>query len=327
MLHQPTGRLFDVKLREAGLGALRAAGLTTLQVNVGKLCNQACRHCHVDAGPHQTGAAVNMARPMVELVVDTLRRHRFDLLDITGGAPELNPHFRWLVQQARDLGVRVMDRCNLSVLFQPGQADLAGFLAAHRVEVTASLPFYARDRTDRQRGAGVFDQSIQGLQLLNRHGYGQGDGLQLNLVYNPVGAYLPGDQAQLEAEYRRELGSRHGILFDRLFCLANLPIARFREWLERSGNAQAYRDLLLAAFNPAAVDGVMCRTLISVAPDGTLHDCDFNQMLGLPTCGQAPRHLRDFDAAALARRSITTGDHCLGCTAGAGSSCSGATTT
>jgi radical SAM/Cys-rich protein len=319
--------LFDQKLREHDLGGLQARSVDTLQVNVGKLCNQACRHCHVDAGPHQTGTDVNMDRETADLVIAILKSKMVSTVDITGGAPELNPNFRRLVQAARDNGVHVMDRCNLSVLFQPGQQDLAAFLARHQVEVVASLPFYKQERTDRQRGAGVFDLSIEGLRLLNRHGYGNEDGsLPLNLVCNPVGAYLPGDQAQLEAEYRRELFQEFGIRFNSLYCITNMPIHRFKDWLERSGNLESYMQTLLAAFNPVAADHVMCRDLISIAPDGTLHDCDFNQMLGLGLTDGAPHNIRDFDPETLRSRGVATGDHCLGCTAGAGSSCGGTVT-
>ncbi len=316
--------LFDQKLRGHGLGELRARGLDTLQVNVGKLCNQACRHCHVDAGPHQTSADVNMSRETADVVVGILGRGTVRTVDLTGGAPELNPNFRRLVEAARQAGVHVIDRCNLSVLFQPGQEDLAEFLATHEVEVVASLPFYKQDRTDRQRGAGVFDLSIEGLKLLNRHGYGNSNGrLVLNLVYNPVGAYLPGDQAQLEAEYRRELLEHFGIRFDSLYTITNMPINRFKDWLQRSGNLESYMDTLLGAFNPVAAGNVMCRDLISVGPDGTIYDCDFNQMLSLGVDGAAPRNIRDFDVDALRSRRVVTGDHCLGCSAGAGSSCGG----
>ena len=318
---------FDACLESCGQGPLRAAELTTLQVNVGKLCNQACRHCHVDAGPHQTDSAVNMGAEVADAVVGVLRDGGFDCVDLTGGAPELNPHFRRIVGEARALGLRVIDRCNLSVLFQPGQEDLAEFLAQNRVEVTASLPFYHAGPTDRQRGAGVFDASIEGLRRLNELGYGDGvSGLVLNLVYNPVGAYLPGDQAQLEADFKRELDRLFGIRFDSLFCVTNMPIRRYLEWLERSGNHERYMRELLDGFNPAAVRGVMCRNLISVGPDGTLYDCDFNQMLDLPVDREQPANIRAFDQARLASRRIVTGDHCLGCTAGAGSSCGGAVT-
>jgi radical SAM/Cys-rich protein len=321
------GNLFEHKLREHDLGELRARSVDTLQVNLGKLCNQACRHCHVDAGPHQTRADVNMDTEIADAVIAILERGAIRTLDLTGGAPELNPSFRRLVAVAREHGIHVMDRCNLSVLFQPGQEDLADFLARHQVEVVASLPFYKQDRTDRQRGAGVFDVSIEGLKLLNRHGYGQEDGrLTLNLVCNPVGAYLPGDQAQLEAEYRRELLAHFGIRFNSLYCITNMPINRFKDWLSRSGNLESYMEALRNAFNPVAAGNLMCRDLISVAPDGTIHDCDFNQMLSLTVDSGAPTNIRDFDLAALRSRRVQTGDHCLGCSAGAGSSCGGAVT-
>jgi radical SAM/Cys-rich protein len=318
---------FDAQLRAHGLAPLQARAVTTLQVNLGKLCNQACRHCHVDAGPHQTAPQVNMGEAVAADVARVLAAGGIAVLDLTGGAPELNPHFRGLVRVAHAHGVKVMDRCNLSVLLQPGQEDLADFLAAHRVEVAASLPFHRQDRTDRQRGAGVFEASLEGLRRLNRLGYGDGrSGLVLNLVSNPVGAYLPGNQSELEADYKRELGQRHGITFDRLFCLTNMPIARFLDWLRRHGREAEYMTQLVQAFNPTAVTGVMCRDLVSVGSDGTLYDCDFNQMLGIGVDAAAPRRLRDFDAGALATRRIATGTHCLGCTAGAGSSCGGALT-
>ncbi len=317
---------FDAALAERGLPRLRARGLTTLQVNVGKQCNQACRHCHVDAGPHQTGPEVNMGAEVAAAVERLVRGGGIRTLDLTGGAPELNPHFRRLLQTARAAGVHVMDRCNLSVLFEPGQEDLAEFLAAHAVEVVASLPFYSAQRTDAQRGAGVFDKSIEGLRRLNRVGYGRGDPARpLNLVYNPVGAYLPGPQGQLEADYKRALAQRFNVTFDGLYCITNMPIARFLEWLRRSGNEAAYRQRLLDAFNPAAVEGLMCRDLVSVGPDGRLYDCDFNQMLGLGVEAAAPQTVHELDVARLAARRVVTDDHCLGCTAGAGSSCGGAT--
>lgn len=315
---------FDAALAQHGKHPLHARSLATLQVNVGKLCNQACGHCHVDAGPHQTGADVNMSRQTAELVVETLRQGICQTLDITGGAPELNPNFRFLVREARKLGLHVMDRCNLTVLFVAGQEDLAEFLAAHEVEIVASLPYYTQERTDRQRGRGVFDGSIRGLQLLNAIGYGaEGGPLLLNLVYNPVGAYLPGPQDELERDYKRRLMADWGVRFNQLYALANLPIRRFLDYLTRTGNEASYRAKLERAFNPAAADEVMCRDLISVGPDGTLYDCDFNQMLELGLVGPR-RHLRDF-ARELASRRIATGRHCFGCTAGAGSSCGGAT--
>ena len=253
-MSETTLNRFDQQLQEHELDTLRARGITTLQINLGKLCNQACRHCHVDAGPHQQRPDVNMGGEVADRIIAILATGAVATVDLTGGAPELNPHYRRLVEAARQHAVHVMDRCNLSVLFEPGQEDLAAFLADHGVEVVASLPHYARSRTDRQRGDGVFDKSIEGLRLLNEHGYGdESSGRQLDLVYNPVGAYLPGDQAQLEADYKRELHRQFGIVFDRLYCITNMPIARFLEWLRKSENHDAYMERLLGAFNPATV--------------------------------------------------------------------------
>ncbi len=324
MLPLPLARsAFDTALMQAAQFPLSAASVDTLQINVGKRCNQACKHCHVDAGPNRTE---EMSRETAELVVDALRRSPgIRTLDITGGAPELNANFRYLVQSARNLGRSVIDRCNLTVLFLPGQEDTAQFLADSRAQVVASLPYYLADRTDAQRGGGVFAQSIDGLRLLNSLGYGQpGTGLELNLVYNPTGAFLPPDQSAMEAEYKTELLKRYGIVFSHLFTITNMPIARFRHFLERTHNYDKYMDKLTGAFNPTAAESVMCRTLVSVSYDGYLYDCDFNQMLELPVGPDAPRHIRDFDAAILETRRVMTGDHCLGCTAGAGSSCGGA---
>lgn len=317
--------LFQHQLERHGVAGLWATELSTLQVNLGKLCNQACGHCHVDAGPHQTGPEVNMGAEVAGQVIAVLEGDKISTLDLTGGAPELNPNFRELVRAARKLGVRVIDRCNLSVLFEPEQSDLAAFLAEQGVEINASLPHYSKGRTDAQRGAGVYDKSIEGLRLLNSIGYGTGESdLVLNLVYNPSGAFLPGDQAELEADFKRELDRLFGIVFDQLYCITNMPIRRYLDWLQRSGNHDRYMQSLLAAYNQAAVDGLMCRSLISVGPDGSLYDCDFHQMMDLRLHQGAPQNLRDFDLDRLASRQIVTADHCLGCTAGAGSSCAGA---
>lgn len=314
--------VFDQKLDAAGLFPLRAFEIDTLQVNVGKRCNQACKHCHVDAGPNRTE---EMTRETAELVIDALRRWPIPTLDITGGAPELNANFEHLVTAARALGRHVIDRCNLTILFEPEKTGLPDFLADNRVEIVASLPYYLAQRTDAQRGLGVFDRSIEGLRLLNSKGYGDPDsGLVLNLVYNPTGAFLPPDQAAMEREYREELARRYNIVFNHLYTITNLPIARFRHFLERTGNYERYMNKLTAAFNPAAAANVMCRSLVSVGWDGRLFDCDFNQMLDLPVVSGNPRHIRDFDAHVLAHRRVATGDHCFGCTAGAGSSCGGA---
>jgi radical SAM/Cys-rich protein len=316
-------REFDEALAQAGT-PLTPHRIDTLQINVGKLCNQTCRHCHVEAGPHRREI---MSRDTMTLCLDALERTAIRTVDITGGAPELNPNFRWLVEECRARGRHVMDRCNLTVLELPSQHDLAGFLARHRVEVVCSLPHYRAANTDRQRGPGVYDKSIAALQRLNALGYGCGSAdLRLVLVTNPVGAFLPGSQAALEAEWKRELWRLHGIRFDALYCVTNMPIGRFLEWLEASGNLGAYMERLVAAFNPSSSDGLMCRNMISVGWDGQLYDCDFNQMLELSTAGSAPRHIREFQLEALERRSIVTGPHCFGCSAGAGSSCGGATT-
>ena len=314
---------FAEQLEAVGLWPLRATGIETLQVNVGKRCNQACGHCHVEAGPTRPE---RMTRATAELVIAALAEHpEIGTVDITGGAPELNPHFRFLVTEARRLGRHVMDRCNLTVLFVAGQEDTAEFLRDHDVEVVASLPCYGAENTDAQRGVGVFDRSIAGLRLLNSLGYGLPGGPALNLVYNPTGASLPPAQGELEAEYKRELHTRYGIVFNSLYTITNMPIARFLHFLERTGDREQYMDMLVQAFRPAAAAAVMCRSLVSVGWDGRLSDCDFNQMLDLPVAPAAPRHVRDFDGAVLARREIVTGRHCFGCTAGAGSSCGGAT--
>lgn len=313
---------FEDVLAEHGRPELTATGLQVLQVNVGKVCNQTCHHCHVDAGPDRREA---MTRETMQLCLDALVTGDIPTLDVTGGAPEMNRHFRWLVAEARARGRHVIDRCNLTILLAPGFTDLPEFLAEHRVEVVASLPCYGPENTDRQRGDGVFDKSITALRRLNELGYGRPDtGLTLSLVYNPGGATLPPPQAKLEAAYRTELAGRFGIAFTRLYAITNMPISRFLDDLVRAGQYDAYMEKLIAAFNPLAADQVMCRTMLSVNWDGTLADCDFNQMLELPLMPGQPRHIRDFDGAALAARRIATGRHCFGCTAGSGSSCQGA---
>lgn len=313
---------FDTRLAPTGLLPLQATGITVLQINVGKLCNQTCRHCHVDAGPDRTE---RMSRETAVLCMEALARTDIPTVDLTGGAPELNPNFRWLVEQARALGRHVIDRCNLSVLLLPSQEDLAEFLGRHRVEVVASLPYYRGSQTDAQRGDGVFEKSLEALQMLNRVGYGIPDsGLILNLVHNPVGAFLPPKQEALEAQFRKELRARHGVEFNRLYTITNMPVSRFLEFLIESGNYKGYMERLVNAFNPGAAASVMCRYTLSVGWDGTLYDCDFNQMLDLPVEDGAPRNIRDFDPAQLHRRQIVTGNHCYGCTAGSGSSCGGA---
>jgi radical SAM/Cys-rich protein len=312
------GHRFAARLRTSG-GELRAGRPTTLQVNVGRKCNQACRHCHVDASPQRTEV---MPDDVFEACLRALERWP-DLatLDITGGAPEIHPRFREMVARARALGRQVMVRHNLTVQHEPGQSDLPEFFAAHRCEVVCSLPHYTAEATDRQRGRGVYEASIRALQRLNAVGYGRGDGLVLNLVANPVGAFLPPRQEDLERDTREHLLRTQGIVFDHLFTITNMPIARFARWLRQAGTYDDYLARLEGAFNPGTLPGLMCRSLVSVSWDGQLHDCDFNQMLEMPLVSPATIH--GFDLEALAERPIATGDHCLGCTAGAGSSCGG----
>jgi radical SAM/Cys-rich protein len=301
---------------------LRRDALTTLQVNLGYRCNQSCSHCHVNAGPTRTE---QMDAETLALIVPVLKARGLHCLDLTGGAPELHPGFRPLVREARAAGVRVIDRCNLTILSEPGQEDLAEFLAGQGVAVVASLPCYLEDNVDRQRGQGVFAASLAGLRRLNALGYGQpGGGLDLHLVFNPQGASLPPPQASLEAEYRRVLAERHGIRFTGLFALANMPIQRFAAVLEQAGTLEGYRQTLRAAHRRENLASVMCRSLISVDWRGRLHDCDFNQMLGLGLKAGSRMHLRnllDWDPSGA---PIWTEAHCFGCTAGAGSSCGGA---
>jgi radical SAM/Cys-rich protein len=314
---------FDEKLAAHGI-ELRAARVDTLQVNVGKLCNQACKHCHVDASPKRTEI---MARETAEAVIDAVRRFRIPTLDITGGAPELNPSFRYLVTKARALGAHVIVRHNLTVMLEPNQDDLSEFFRDHAVEVVCSLPYFLEDQTDSQRGHGVFGKSIDALRRLNQVGYGIDEsGLILNLVYNPVGAFLPPAQASIEIDFRRELMNRYGVVFNHLYTITNMPINRFLDYLRRSGNEERYMRKLLDAFNPSTVDGLMCRNLLSVDWTGRLYDCDFNQMLELGVAPGVPQTIADFDPIKFARRQIMTGSHCFGCTAGAGSSCGGAVT-
>jgi len=311
---------FDEKL--AGLGIdLRADVVRTLQVNVGKLCNQACKHCHVDAGPSRTEI---MTQSTAEDVIAALRRSQIPILDITGGAPELIPSFRYLVIEARAAGAHVIVRHNLTVMFEQGQDDLPEFFRDHAVEVVSSLPYFLEQQTDAQRGRGVFEKSIDALRRLNAVGYGTNGALLLNLVYNPVGAYLPPPQFSIEADFKRELMVRYGISFDRLYTITNMPIKRFLDYLRRSGNEERYMRKLSEAFNPDAVEGLMCRSLISVDWTGRLYDCDFNQMVGLGVEPRLPQRIADFDAVEFAGRRITTAAHCFGCAAGAGSSCGGA---
>lgn len=320
----PMARVFEKAVASAGHAPLRTTDIGVLQINVGKRCNQACHHCHVDAGPDRQEV---MPPDVVDACLRFLEASDIPTADITGGAPELHPSFRDIVRRARALGRHVMDRCNLTITRLPNYADLPDFLAAHQVEVVASLPSFSARQTDAQRGEGVFADSIAALQRFNEIGYGlEGSGLLLHLVTNPVGAYLPGSQAALEADWKRELRRRYGVTFNRLYTITNMPISRFLQFLIDSGNLQGYMDRLASAFNPAAVDGLMCRYTLSVGWDGRLYDCDFNQMIELGLADEAPQTIFDATPAALAARRIVIGPHCFGCTAGSGSSCGGATT-
>ncbi|MCA9129587.1 MAG: arsenosugar biosynthesis radical SAM protein ArsS [Planctomycetales bacterium] len=313
---------FSRQLQSCGRLQLTRSSLQTLQVNVGKVCNQTCTHCHVDAGPDRRES---MSADTAGQVVDFLARSQVTTLDITGGAPEMNPQFRRLVSSARDLGKSVIDRCNLTILLANGFRDLPEFLARHAVNVVASLPCYLEENCDAQRGAGVFDQSISAIRLLNELGYGQpASELRLDLVYNPVGLGLPPDQEKLEEAYREQLSSRFGIAFNRLFTITNMPVSRFLDDLLRQGMYEQYMQKLIESFNPATVDGLMCRSLVSVDWNGYLYDCDFNQMLELALMdGAKPMHISELEGCDLIERQIETANHCLGCTAGSGSSCTG----
>ncbi len=316
---------FDAAVLAATPGRLKAGAIEIFQINLGKLCNMTCRHCHVDAGPDRWNEV--MDRETVDACLAALDRTQAHTVDLTGGAPELNPHFRYLVDECTARGKHVIDRCNLTVLLLPRHTDLPQYLAERGVEVVCSLPHFRRRNTDAQRGEGTFEKSIEALRRLNAAGYGHGDPKRLlTLMVNPVGALLTGDQCSMEREWTRGLARHHGVTFDRLIAINNMPIARFLEWLETSGNLQGYMELLVNSFNAATVDGLMCRNTLSVSWDGRIFDCDFNQMLDLESSvgdGKSSR-IADFDPALFEGRGIVTGRHCFGCTAGAGSSCGGA---
>lgn len=304
---------------------LRANAIHTLQINVGKVCNQTCHHCHVDAGPHRTEQMTKLTMDQILAVLDGAPQ--ISTVDITGGAPEMNPHFEYLLAECRKRNRHVIDRCNLTVFFVKGKEHLPQFLADHQVEIIASLPCYQEENVDHQRGKGVFDRSIRALKILNQLGYGKADTkLILNLVFNPLGPNLPPDQSELERKYKKKLAEEYGIQFNRLFTITNMPISRFLKDLEETDHLESYYDLLVRNFNRTTLEGLMCRSLISIGWDGRLYDCDFNQMLDLPLQGKASPTLKDFDLLGLSQRSITVGAHCFGCTAGSGSSCGGAIT-
>ncbi len=299
---------------------LRSDRIDTLQVNVGKLCNQACKHCHVDASPIRTEI---MPRKVIEACLQAIKDFKIPTLDITGGAPELVPDFRYFVTEAGKLNAKIIVRHNLTVMFEANQTDLPEFFAANSVEVVCSLPYFLSAQTDAQRGTGVFDKSIEALKRLNAVGYGIEENLVLNVVYNPTGAFLPPPQSAIETDFRRELQTRYDISFNNLFTITNMPIARYLDWLRRSKNEESYMSKLVNAFNPATVENLMCRNLISVDWRGNLYDCDFNQMLELSIDEKLPQTVFDFNLEKLAVRQIKTAAHCFGCTAGAGSSCGG----
>lgn len=315
---------FAHRVREAGMERLQPAPLEIFQLNIGKLCNQSCAHCHVDAGPDKKRE--NMDRATLDRCLEIIAAvPTITTVDITGGAPEMNPHFRWFVEACTALGKTVMVRCNLTIIMaHPKYADLPEFFAANRVHVVSSLPYFSKRRTDSQRGDGVFEDSIAALQRLNAVGYGQeGSGLTLDLVYNPSGAFLPDRQEVLQPEFKRQLRRRYQVEFNSLFCITNMPISRFLDYLIESGNYEEYMDQLVGAFNPGTLMGLMCRNTISVSWDGYLYDCDFNQMLDLRVATPGAQHLSTFDLEKLNNRTIVLNQHCYGCTAGAGSSCGG----
>jgi radical SAM/Cys-rich protein len=314
---------FDEKFETVGQGYLQADRLEIFQVNVGKMCNQVCKHCHVDAGPDRKEI---MTRETMQQCLDVLEKTNIQSVDLTGGAPELNPNFKWFVDEIKKLNRHVMVRSNLTILESNGFEGYAEFMAKHKCEIISSLPYYRSSLTNKQRGEGVFEKSISAIKKLNALGYGkENSGLIFNLVYNPVGAFLPASQEQLEKDYKRELWNNHQIVFNNLFTITNMPISRFLDYLVQSGNYDSYMQKLIDSFNPTAASNVMCKFTISVGWDGQLYDCDFNQMLELNTDHGSPKHIKDFDFSLLEKRRIVTGQHCYGCTAGAGSSCGGAT--
>jgi len=313
---------FDQKIGATGQ-QLKRAKTEILQINVGKLCNLTCTHCHVNAGP---GRKEIITRATIDRILQWLQGTDITTVDLTGGAPEMIPDFRYLIEQLRTMGphMRIMDRCNLTILLEPDYDGLAEFLAENQVEIVASMPCYCPENVNAQRGEGVFDRSITALQKLNALGYSKDAALPLDLVYNPNGAVLPGCQVELEADYKRELMKHFDITFNRLFTITNLPVARFSSWLKHNGKYEDYMQLLLDAFNPASVEGLMCRNTLSIGWQGEVYDCDFNQQLGMQWCNGSPMFLWDVDNTALEGQAIATGSHCFGCTAGAGSSCGGA---
>lgn len=313
---------FKDQLAKGGLFPFKPSAITTLQINLGKMCNQTCKHCHVDAGPDRNEI---MNRLTMQQCIDALAQSDISTVDLTGGAPEMNPNFRWFVEEIRKLGRNIIVRCNLTIIVANKKYhDLPSFFQKHEIEVVSSLPYFTSTKTDAQRGSGVFNDSIRALKMLNDVGYGmEHSGLKLNLVYNPSGAFLPPPQAALQADFKRELKQRFNIAFNELYAITNLPVSRFLDYLIVSENYDAYMEKLVSAFNPQAAENVMCRTMISVGWDGFLYDCDFNQMLDLKINHGMPDHIAAFDVVKLLQREIIINQHCYGCTAGAGSSCGG----
>ncbi len=314
---------FDEKYKETGEEELKAGKIEIFQMNLGKMCNQVCKHCHVDAGPDRKEI---MTKETMQLCLEVLSKTDIPTVDLTGGAPEMNPNFKWFVDEVRKLNKHVMVRSNLTILVTNGFEDYADFMANHEVEIVSSLPYYRASYTDKQRGEGVFEKSISAIKKLNELGYAkEGSGLTFNLVYNPVGAFLPPSQTGLEKDYKRELKNKFDVEFNSLFTITNMPISRYLDYLIASGNYESYMNKLVNSFNPAAALNVMCKNTLSIGWDGYLYDCDFNQMLEMRVNHGAPKHIRDFEISMLEGRKIVTGQHCYGCTAGAGSSCGGAT--
>lgn len=312
---------FEDKFEQTVGGALQTGKIEIFQINLGKMCNMVCKHCHVDAGPDRTEI---MTKETLELCLDALRNSNIEKVDLTGGAPEMNPHFKWFVKEARKLDKHVMVRSNLTILVTNKFSDYPKFMADNKVEVISSLPYYKASFTDKQRGDGTFNKSIEAMKILNDLGYGKKDsGLMLNLVYNPIGAFLPPPQKSLENDYKKELLNSHKLVFNNLFTITNMPISRYLDYLIQSDNYEKYMGKLVNSYNPVAASNVMCKNTLSVSWEGYLYDCDFNQMLEMKVNHGAPTHIKDFSVDLLEGRKILTGQHCYGCTAGAGSSCGG----
>jgi radical SAM/Cys-rich protein len=322
IINQPKNfPMFHEKYEETLGVSLTANEIEIFQINLGKMCNMVCKHCHVDAGPDRTEI---MTKETLELCLQALKNSNIEKVDLTGGAPEMNPHFKWFVKEVKKLGKHIMVRSNLTILVTNKFEEYAQFMAENEIEIISSLPYYKSNFTDKQRGSGTFDKSILAIKKLNELGYGKEDsGLILNLVYNPIGAFLPPQQEALENDYKKELFNKHGLVFNHLFTITNMPISRYLDYLIQSGNYDKYMTKLVSSYNPVAAKNVMCKFTLSVSWDGYLYDCDFNQMLEMKVNHGAPTHIKDFDEKKLHGRKVITGQHCYGCTAGAGSSCGG----